>query len=170
MRTAHLRRHDHAANGSPRHWGDPGDLKDEYIGSLATLVLGAHCRARGIGIEFAPLYVPNRLLHTLPPWDARIGDATIEIKGIPPDEQREDGRWVRRVNLLVKQAENHHSDYYVAVKFETMSRYWFAGYATLQEVLDAPVFSKFAPANRIPLLSLHPLANAGWLKGLPAAA
>ena len=164
QRTARLRRAGHAANGSPRHWGQSEDLTDEYYGSLGSIVFHQHSLARGVTMELAPLYLPNDQLQNLPQWDARVGAVTIEIKAIPPDTRREDGSLVHRTRLLVKKAENHYSDYYVAVRFESPTRYWFAGYAALAEVLAAPIFDKFAPAHALPLSQLHDLSGATWLR------
>lgn len=162
IRTAELRRADHDRNGNTGHWGDPEDIRDEYFGSLGQIVFREHCRDLGLPIESGPLFVPNIELPNHPGWDARIAPHTIEVKAVPPDGE-DGGRIVRRRLLLVKKRENHNSDYYVAVKFESATRYWFAGFATRDEVLAAPEFSKFAPAFSIPLEKLHRISSAPWM-------
>ena len=161
--TARKRREAHAAAGNRRHWGDPTDCSEEYFGSLASIALHRQSLDIGVPMELTALYVPNARVADLPPWDARVGDITIEIKAIPPDTQRPGERPVARRLLLVKKEENHFSQFYVAVKFESQTTYWFPGFASLAEVLAAPEFKKFKPAYALPLTSLRRLSEAPWM-------
>lgn len=144
IETAHLRRKFHANFGSPNHWHDEkkGEYTDEYFGSLGHIVLREHCKMRNIsGCQFAPLYTDN--LSELPEWDAKIHNASVEIKTIPPDSSG-----IRRRRMLVKVSEFKSLDFYLAIKFWDEETYSFCGLASGEEVSSAPVRDfGFAPAH-----------------------
>jgi hypothetical protein len=150
--TAKLRRQFHAEFGSQRHWYDPkkGEYTDEIYGSLGQIVFREKIREVGLGdrSEFCPLYTED--LSKLPDWDAKVCGKTIEVKGIPPDDE------VARRRLLVKKSEFKCLDIYAAVKFWNKRQYSFCGFATGNEVAKAPVADfGFAPAHWIFLNELR---------------
>lgn len=123
------RRKFHSKFGSKNHWHDAkkGEYTDEYFGSLAQIVFQNRLKDIGINGEYCALYTNN--LKTLPDWDALISGKTIEIKAVPPDDEK-----IKRRRLLVKISEFKNMDFYVPIKFFNESSYEICGYATGLEI------------------------------------
>lgn len=152
---ARRRRDFHAARGSARHWTDPqkGELDDEVAGSLGQIAVRQVLLRWGLTVTVAPLF--TEALDRLPAWDLAVGEVTIEVKTVPPDEGEK-----QRTRLLVKVAEYHpETAVYVAVHLPTWEHCTVRGWATGVEVAQWPVRNRgFAPAYEHPLVALRPLA------------
>ncbi len=146
LETAKARREFHSGFGSKNHWYDPkkGEYADEVFGSLGQIAFRERIRALGLldCSKFVQLYTED--LSNLPEWDAKVCGKTIEIKTVPPDTD------VKRCRMLVKVSEFKKLDHYAVVKFWDDKSYSFCGFATGDEVGNAPVKSfGFAPAHWI---------------------
>jgi hypothetical protein len=144
----------HAALGSRRHWHDPkkGEILDELFGSLGQIAVRQALLGWGFVVSCAPLFTDR--IQSLPNWDLAVPGTTIEVKTIPPD----DG--VVRCRMLVKVSEVKKVDVYVAVKFTSDIDFYFAGWATSDEVMRYPIRDRgYAPAHEKLLSELRPIAD-----------
>lgn len=136
MYVAKKRRNFHRGYNTKRHWTDPnkGEYEDEYWGVLGEIVFRDQINKRKLKsiFNFPPLFTENQ--STIPKWDAKVNDKTVEIKSIPPDSHG-----MRRIRLMIKESEFHKDDYFVPIKFWDDNSYSFCGYLTLPEVLNSPI-------------------------------
>jgi hypothetical protein len=143
------RRDFHRERNSKRHWYDSekGEYTDEIYGNLAQIAFREFLKENygDQDLDFAPLFTEN--MKSLPDYDARIGKARVEVKGIPPDTDEPDKRKIIRKRLMVKKSEFKNLDYYAAIKFWSKTEYSLCGYAKGSEILAAPLQNwGYAPA------------------------
>lgn len=131
------RRKMHSAFGSKKHWTDPdkGEYLDEYYGSLAQILFRERIIEIGLSkvAEFSPLYTDD--LTTMPPWDAKVFNLTIDVKAVPPDTDK------IRKRMLIKLTEYKGMAFYIPIKFWNDDEYSFCGMASKKEVEAAPKMS-----------------------------
>jgi hypothetical protein len=152
MDSAVKRRQFHSKKGSINHWYDPkkGEYTDEYYGSLGQICFENIIKQIGLDkdSEFVPLYTSD--ISSLPEWDAKILDQTIEIKTIPPG--------IGKKRLLAKVSEFKNLDMYVGIKFWNDKEYSICGYITGNNLKRVePRNFGFADAHWVFLDQLLPL-------------
>ncbi len=154
------RRNLHSSYGSKKHWHDErsGEYSDEIYGCLGEILFRDVVKKNDLQdvSYFPPLYVNSvKDLAMLPPYDAKIEEKKIEVKSIPPGENK------RR--LLVKLKEYKKVDFYVAVKFVSDNKYIFAGFCTDKELkINEPFNFKYTTSYWIFLTNLRHMKREWW--------
>jgi hypothetical protein len=136
MYIAKKRRMFHRSYNTKRHWTDPnkGEYEDEYWGVLGEVLFRSQVKDRNLKsiFDFPPLFTTDQ--KSIPKWDAKVKDKSLEIKSIPPDSNG-----MKRIRLMIKESEFHKDDYFIPIKFWDDNSYSFCGYLTLEEVLSSPI-------------------------------
>ena len=151
-------RHHKRNSDTTKHWDDDrGHYYSETIGVLGEILFRSYIEAiakplSAWTIEHSPL----EALAKPTPWDDRINGYTVEVKTVPPG--------IKYRNMLVKKAEFHPVDYWVAIKLLSETKHRIVGFAVMKELLANGITTKFgkAPCYWRPLVDLRPMDTLMW--------
>ena len=154
------RRNFHKQFGNKNHWTDPkkGEYGDEYYGALGEVLFYNSALRADLGgvLTRAPAFSEDP--RSMPDWDFKLNGKEIEVKTVPPNGKTEEGRDIIRCRMLVKECEFKKVDLYVCVKLVDEDHYYFPGYATGDQVAEAPLGNfGFKDCYYIPIDQLTPM-------------